>query len=184
MNSMMMNQGTSEFFFLGEGSEFNLNDNDLIKLIPYGVQMTPDGQRPILLLKDEKGEVTLPVPLNPLEAGITLTQSNKSIAPLTPHKVTEMLMAGLNLSFESCLFVEIKGALQYVQLNIKGNPDLKFIKVRADEAMSFCLHFNIPFYASKDFIGRSRVLSQENGIKLQQVQQNPELMTRQHKYVM
>ncbi len=156
----------------------------MIKLIPYGIQIAPDGHRPMLLLKDEKGELTLPVALNPLEAGVTLTQSNKSIAPVTPHKVTQILMEGLNLNFESCIFVELKGAHQYVRLNINGHPDLKFIKVRADEAMSFCLHFNVPMYASRNYIARSRVLTTDNRNKMQQIMENPDLLVKNHKYVM
>jgi len=174
-----------EFFFLGEGFEdAHLNDSDLIKLVPFGIQISPDGSRPILLLKDEKGELTLPVALNPLEAGVTLTQSNKSIAPVTPHKVTQVLMQGLNLNFESCLFIEIKGAHQYVRLNINGHPDLKFIKVRADEAMSFCLHFNIPMFASRAYIAKSRVLSSEMQHQAQNQISGPELMNKNHKYIM
>jgi hypothetical protein len=177
---------SSKFSFQDETFEedFNLNDQDLVKLIPYGVQLAPDGVRPMLLLKDEKGELTLPVALNPLEAGVTLTQSNKSIAPVTPHRVTEILMEGLNISPESCLFVEIRGSHQYVRLNIKGHPDLKFIKVRADEAMSFCLHFNVPIFATKSYIARSRVLVADTQGQAQGILANPQILTKNHKYMM
>ncbi len=177
--------GGSQFFFLGGTDELdNINENDLVKLIPYGIQISSDGSRPMMLLKDEKGELTLPVILNPLEAGVTLTQSNKSIVPVTPHKVTEILMEGLSLSFESCLFIELKGSQQYVRLNIKGHPDLKYIKVRADEAMSFCLHFKIPFYASRPYIAQSRILISEDQTKTQQALANSEVLSKQHKYMM
>jgi hypothetical protein len=176
---------SSNYLFQDDNFEdFNMNDRDLVKLVPYGVQLAPDGVRPMLLLKDEKGEFTLPVILNPLEAGITLTQSNKTIAPVTPHKVTEILMQGLNVSVESCLFIEIRGSHQYVRLNIQGSPDLKFIKVRADEAMSFCLHFNVPMYASKDYIARSRVLVADHQGQAQSLLANPQVLNKSHKYMM
>lgn len=172
-------QYQSDAFF-----EFNTNDQDLIKLIPFGVQLSADGLRPLLILKDEKGESTMPVTLNALEAGVALTQSNKNIAPTTPHRVTELLLESLNLKIESCVFIEIKGAYQYVQLKLSGHPTVKFIKVRADEAMSFCLHFNVPLFATKDFMARSRVLTAEQVGVAKGILANPEVLNKTHRYVM
>jgi bifunctional DNase/RNase len=150
-----------EFF---ERLPFSAKNRSWIKLLPYAVQMSADGRRPILILKDHSGTHSLPVPLNPLEAGIALTQSNKSIAPLSPHKVTESLLQSLKIQFSSCVFSEIKGSYQYVTLTMKkdkSKTEVGPLKVRADEAMSFCLHFNIPLYATQTFMDRSRTLAFE-----------------------
>jgi len=171
------------------------DDKKLIPLKPFGMQLSADGMRPMLLLKDASGELTLPVPLNPLEAGVTLTQSNKSITPTTPHRVTELLLEGLNLKVETCVFTEIKGLRQYVRLQIQSsipangemdlaNSSLKYLRVRAEEAMSFCLHFNVPMFATRNYIARSRTLSIELEGVTKGVQANPELMDKQHKFMM
>ena len=161
----------NEIFFDKEFFEklpFSERNNSWIRLSPYAVQMAPDGIRPILILKDKTGVHSLPVPLNPLEAGIALTQSNKTIAPLTPHRVTESLLQTLRVSVESCVFCEIKGSFQFVNLKLKEDlpksakkRNSPVLKVRADEAMSFCLHFNVPLYATEAFMERSRVLASE-----------------------
>jgi hypothetical protein len=132
---------------------------DLIRLIPFGLSLAPDMNRPLLLLKSETSDHTLPVALNPLEAGVALTQFNKSTVPVTPHKVSEVLLQSLDIKIEKCVFVEIKGHFQYVRLFLKGHPHMKSLKFRADEAMSLCLHLNVEFYATHEFMNASRALN-------------------------
>jgi len=178
-------ESQGQFVFpLQNGDEFQMDDRDLLKLIPFGIQLSADGMRPVLILKDEKAEHSMPVPLNPLEAGIALTQSNKTIAPATAHRVTEVLFEALNIKIQQCVFVELKGAYQYVHLILTGHPAVKLIKVRADEAMSLCLHLNVPIYATASFMARSRVLTSEMTGIMKGVVANPEIMAKTHKYVM
>ncbi len=135
------------------------HQKDLIRLEVYGISLNPDPQHPVLILKDSTGAFVLSVLINPLEAGVTLTQSNKSIAPVTPHRFVQELIKSLNIEIVQCVFVQIKGSHQYVRLYLKGHPDLSSIKLRADEVMSLVLHLNIPIYASRLFIEKSRVLN-------------------------
>jgi bifunctional DNase/RNase len=159
-------------------------DHELLRFIPFGLQLSADGMNPVLLLRDEKGELTLPVLLNQLEAGVALTQSNKTIAPVSPHRVTELLLQGLNLQVESCQFIEVKGSHLYVRLNILGHQDLKFFKIRADEAMSFCLHLNVPIFATRDFVNQAKVLNAQTEGVIEGIKNNPEVLMRHHKYMM
>ena len=174
-----------EFIFLSEHFEENkVGDDDLIKLVPYAISLTQDPNRPTLLMKDEKGEHTLPVALNPLEAGMTLSQVNKSRAPVTPHKVTEILLQSLEMKIERCVFEEIKGHHQYVRLFFENHPSYGSIKVRADEAMSLCLHLGVEFFATPSFMRRSRVMGAEIEDMNQNLAANPALLARTHEYLM
>ncbi|WP_413561495.1 bifunctional nuclease family protein [Bdellovibrio sp. HCB209] len=139
--------------------EETFHQEDLVRLFPYGLSVTGDVSRPFLLLKDEAHVHTLPVAVSPIEAGVTLSQSNKSIAESTPHKFTQLLMESLGIEIRQAVFVEIKGASQYVRLYLSGHPKTNSIKVRADEAMSLCLHLDTPIYATKNYIGRSKVMN-------------------------
>lgn len=170
---------TGEFFSLNP--EF---DKELIRFYPFGLQLSADGLNPVLLLRDEKGELTLPVLLNQLEAGVALTQANKTIAPVSPHRVTEVLLESLSLKIESCYFYEVKNSQLFVRLNLSGSSSVKFIKVRADEAMSLCLHMNVPLFATRGFVNQAKVLSTEAHGVMQGLKLNPEVLMKNHKYVM
>ncbi|MBO9667856.1 MAG: bifunctional nuclease family protein [Bdellovibrio sp.] len=152
----------SHIIFANEtGDEETFHQADLVQLFPYGLSVTTDVSRPFLLLKDEAHQYTLPVAVSPIEAGVALSQSNRSIAESTPHRFTQLLMASLDIEIKQAVFVEIKGANQYVRLYLSGHPKTNSIKLRADEAMSLCLHLGTPIFATKNFIGRSRVMNAE-----------------------
>jgi hypothetical protein len=159
-------------------------EKDLIRLRPYGLSVSTDFARPFLLLKDENHDYTLPVAINPLEAGVALTQANKSVAPTTPHRFTEVLLESLQMQIERCVFVEIKGHFQFVRLFLKNHPTQKTLKVRADEAMSLCLHLDIPIYASKEYIAKSRVMNAEMDGVSADIKAHPSIMQKNHPYVM
>lgn len=162
----------------------NESENELLKLNPVGLAVGPTISRPILILKDEKWGDSLPVPLHPLEAGVTLSQSSKNAPPATPHKILLQMLATLKISIEKSVFTEIKGSSLYVDLYLKGHPDLTLMKVKADEAMSLCLYLEVPLYASREFMAKSRnleaeMLEMEKGKHL-----NPKLFQRTHEYLM
>ena len=173
-----------EFF---ESLPFSARSQKWIRLSPFAVQMAADQARPLLVLKDKTGVHTLPVPLNALEAGVALTQSNPSIVPSSPHKVTEVLLQTLGLQFSSCVFAEIRGSYQFVRLNMKkhdqGKLETPSLKVRADEAMSFCLHLQIPIYATATFMERSRVLVSEVLENSRSLMAQPEIRDKAQRYI-
>lgn len=148
-------------FVEDQDGEETFHQDELVQLFPFGVSFGADSQRPFLLLKDASHEHTLPVAINALEAGVTLTQSNPLAVPASPHRFTGELMKSLAIEARQCVFVQIKGANQFVRVYLSGHPSVSSIRLRADEAMSLCLHLNIPIFASKAFIGRSKVLSAE-----------------------
>jgi len=160
------------------------HDRDLIQLHPYGLSFDGDPSRPFLLLKDETHEVTLPVAVNPLEAGVTLTQNNRNSEkrPLTPHKFSHWLLESLDIQIVRCVFVEIKGLFQYVRLYMVGHPKTNSVKLRADEAMSLCLLLNVPIFATRSFIGRSRVMATESGKNISEVKSSSDV--KSHSYYM
>lgn len=159
--SEMNNLTTKIIFSQPSQEEETFHQNDLVQLFPYGLSMTTDAARPFLLLKDAAHQYTLPVAVSPIDAGVALSQSNNSVIPSSPHRFTSLLMQSLGVEIKQAVFVEIKGSHQYVRLYMSGHPSTNSLKLRADEAMSLCLYLSVPLFATKNFIGRSRVMSAE-----------------------
>jgi uncharacterized protein len=134
---------------------------DLIELKPYGMSLHNDTTRPFLLLKDVTGQYTLPVGINQIEAGVTLIQSSNNQALGTPHTFSEKLLNSLDIKIERCIFVEIGGHHQYVRVYMVGHPRFQSLKLKAEDAMSLCLHLKVPFYATASFIQRSKTMTAE-----------------------
>lgn len=155
--------GTLTQFLFHQGLEENeaVTDEELIELVAYGLSVGHEMGQPVLILKAIKQDLTLPIPLNPLEAGITLAQSNKTIAPVSPHKATAALLKALGMQIDKCVFVEIKNSHQYVKLFVSGHPQVRSLKVKAEEVLSLCLYLEVPLYTTREFIARSRVMVAE-----------------------
>lgn len=157
---MVSDQLKADFLFNSRQDEkFNFDDDDLVELKPYGLSLTHEAARPFLILKDALGEHTLPVAVTQIEAGVALSQSSPTQMTTTPHAFLEKLIQSLDIKIERCVFIEIKGNHQYVRIFMTGHPRYQSIKVRADEAMSLCLHLKVPFYATKSFIQKSKIMS-------------------------
>jgi bifunctional DNase/RNase len=163
--------------------EHKISDENLIRLEVYGISLNHDPARPLLLLKDESQAHVLPVYLTPIEAGVTIQQSNQQMLPTTPHRVTELLLESLHMKIERCVFVELKERHQYVRLFFDGHPNQGSLKVRADEAMSLCLHLKIPIYATVKFMNKSRMMSAELEGIAQGLKITPTTLMKNHEYL-
>lgn len=160
-----------------------LTDQELIELSAYGLSVGPEMGQSVLILKAVDKDLTLPIPVNPLEAGITLAQSNKSIAPVSPHKATAALLKALSMQIEKCVFVEIKNSHQYVKLFISGHPQVRTLKVKAEDVLSLCLYLEVPLYTTREFIARSRVMVAEIDEQRRELLSNPGLVNKNHLYI-
>ena len=153
---------STHFIFAQESQEEEtFHQKDLVQLSPYGLSVNGDVNRPVLLLKDEAHIYTLPVVVSPIDAGVVLAQTNKTILESSPHRFTLVLLQSLGIEIKQAVFVEIKASSQYLRLYLSGHPSMSSIKLRADEAMSLCIYLDVPIFATKNFIGRSRVMNTE-----------------------
>ena len=180
-----MKQIKADFLFSKPQDErVDFVEKDLIELVPYGLSLSNDAERPFLILKDPTGEYMLPVGINQLEAGVTLTQSAVAALPVTLHRFSEEILNSLNIKLERCVFVEIKGVHQYVRIYMDGHPSYASLKFRADEVMSLCIHLKIPIFATKSYIARSKDMSAEIVGIAKGLADHPLTLIKPHQYLM
>lgn len=141
-------------------------EQEEVELLPSGISVSTSIARPVLVLKDRTGVEVLPVWMQPLDASVAMAELSHT-AGATPHSVTRKLLAMMTAEVVSCTFVDLVGHHQFVDINVavqdsaSENADQKVIKtlrVRADEAMSFCLQARAKFYCSRALMARCRDL--------------------------
>ena len=157
--------------------------SDWLELEPYGVTTSADSARPVMLFKVIGGEEILPVWLSPIDAGIAITQHNVKLAGHSPHDLTSKVLENLNVHLDTCLFTEVKGHHQYVELHFSGSRRLKSIATRADQAISFSLHAKARFYCRREYIQASRVMDAEMVGNQRDLQLNPKAGKNRHPYL-
>ncbi len=114
--------------------------------------------RPVMFFKDKEKKYVLPVWLSPVEAGIVLSENSQRMPQTSPHHLTAKIFDQLGISLTHCVFTELKGHYQYVNLHFEGNEKIKIIESRADQSISMCMNAKAKFYCKKSFIQESKVL--------------------------
>ncbi len=144
-----------------------------IEMFPFGVAMGANQMRPVMIFKDKEERRVLPVWLSHMDAGIAVAQSSPGSHQVTtsvsgsPHELSWFVLGTLGVALESCIFKKVTGHHQYVELNFKASAGkrlptkLQRLEARADDAISFCLRSGCKFFATFDYIEKSRVLEGE-----------------------
>jgi bifunctional DNase/RNase len=131
---------------------------ELLEVEPFGVTAAPDNSRPVMLFRVKGGEQVLPVWLSAIDAGIAITQHHVSQVGVSPHDLALKVFQALKLKLEQCIFVEVKGHHQFVELRFSGEKAPGPIQARADQAVSFSLQSRARFFATRACIRDSRVM--------------------------
>lgn len=163
----------------------------MIELFPHGISVTSNVSRPVFILKDRQSVEVLPVWIHPLDAGIALSELSQGAAA-SPHLVAMRLLELFDLRLESCVFTEIVGHHQFAEITFRNEAMEKRVRVRADEAMSFCLKAQAKFFSTKAFMARCRAIDAdisklEFNIQqghLPELQEELENSSKKHPYVM
>lgn len=138
-----------------------VSKTEWIEMFPYGLVVSPEQTRPVMIFKDKQQARVLPVWLSPVDAGVAVSQSGGQQTDASPHRLTTTVLQNLGIKLERCFFKEIKGHYQIVELHFSGDERVSKIEARADEAISFCLNQNTQFFATIEFMDRCRVLEGE-----------------------
>jgi len=166
-----------------------------IEIFPNTMSVSTNLGRPVLIFKDKSEIEVLPVWMHPLDAGLALAELSQGSAN-SPHAVTRKALQLAELRLERCAFTEIIGHHQFVELTFKTTGkttgDAKTLRVRADEAMSFCLQARARFVATSKFMAQCRSLDEDLARFEQSLVQGhePELLaeleksSKKHPYVM
>ncbi len=133
---------------------------DWVEMFPFGLAVGAEHMRPVMIFKDKAKKQVLPVCLSPIDAGIAVSQSAIE-ADSSPHDLSWSILKKIGIKLEKCFFKELKGHHQYVELKFTGHKDLECFEARADDAISFCLQAGCRFFATVEYIEKSRVLEGE-----------------------
>ncbi len=162
--------------------EHKISEENLIQLKVFGVSLHQQPDRPVLILKDETGEHALPVSLSPIETGVLVQQSHKGSVS-NPHRFAQLMLESMGIKIEKAVFESLKDHQQYVRLFLDGHPSHGSFQIKAEEAISLCLQLDVPLFATKKYIQKSRVMSAQSEGVLKNIATQPSILQRNHEYL-
>jgi hypothetical protein len=134
-----------------------------IELIPQGVVLGLMENRPMLLLRSITGDHTLPVWLNEVQTPVVLAEMGHNGGFDRAHGITLKIINRLGGTIDRCVFVELSGVHQFVEIHISQVGGATFVeRTRADEAMGLVLANKAKILATVEFIESCRSLQMDS----------------------
>lgn len=165
-----------------ENPKKNTVEQNWIELFPFGISLAY-GSRPVMIFKDEEEELTLPVWLNEMDAGLALAEADPNNTVDSPHFVTKKIMEEVGAELKECYFVEIIGHHQYVNLIFGGHRKLKSMRCRADQAMSLCVTSEARFFATQDYVDSCKIMDSALQVAAEELISQPGVEESTQKYL-
>ena len=142
-----------------------------IEMFVGGLVMDPTTQAPIVVLKDESGEVTLPIWIGVTEA-TSIASAIKQIAmarPLT-HDLFYDLLLQLGITVQRIVITELREATYFSELILGQGDKVLVLDARPSDAIAMALRASAPIYVAQGVLDQARVAfaSQEQGAQSQQ----------------
>ena len=164
-------------------AEMVKEDQLWIEVEPVSVTAGMDSSRPVMIFREVKGTATLPVWLSPLDAGIAIVQDHTRSPASSPHDLALKVFERVGLRLKKCFFTEMRGHHQFVKLEFEGGPQFAELELRADQAISFCLHAKAQFFSTRDFMGICRDQDAQMMDISHQMKRQPGLNRNPHPYL-
>lgn len=135
-----------------------------IEMFVGGLVMDPATQAPIVVLKDETGNVTLPIWIGITEA-TSIASAIKQISmarPLT-HDLFYDLLLQLGITVQRIVITELKESTYFAELILGQGDKVIVLDSRPSDAIAMALRASAPIYVTQQVLDQARVAFASQG---------------------
>jgi len=132
--------------------------NDLLPMFLEGVRIEMTTQKPIILLREEKGSRYLPIWIGPYEAtAIALEMAGIR----TPRPMTHDLIKTIFVTFGACIdkivVDDLKDNTFYATIFVTRGKDTYEIESRPSDAIAIAVRQKCPIYAAREVVNSAGI---------------------------
>jgi len=127
----------------------------LIEMHIKGLMIDPVTNMPIVILRDESGERTLPIWVGPVEANAIAMQV-ENIEPPRPmtHDLVRNLLFDLGATLTRVIIADLRDGTYYAYLQLDRDGDVLHIDARPSDALALALRTRAPVFVSTTVMDR------------------------------
>lgn len=128
----------------------------LVEMSIRGLMIDPVTNMPIVILRDEAGERTLPIWVGPMEANAIAMQV-ENVSPPRPmtHDLIRNLLSDLGATLARVMISDIKDGTFFAYLHLRRGDDDLFIDARPSDAIALSLRTKTPVFVDTLVMDRS-----------------------------
>ena len=129
-----------------------------IEMFVGGLVLDPNTQAPVVILKDESGEIALPIWIGVAEAtsiASAIKQVNMA-RPLTHDLMYEMIQE-LGARVQRIVITELKDSTYFAELVLSHGDKAMILDSRPSDAIGIALRASAPIYVARSVIEQAKV---------------------------
>ena len=131
----------------------------LVEMFIKGLMIDPVTNMPIVILRDEAGERTLPIWVGPVEANAIAMQV-ENVAPPRPmtHDLVRNLLADLGATLTRVVISDLRDSTYFAYLQLSRDGDVLFVDARPSDALALSLRSKAPVFVETSVMDRSSAI--------------------------
>ncbi len=129
-----------------------------VEMFVGGLVLDPATQAPIVVLKDESGQVTLPIWIGIAEA-TSIASAIKQVSmarPLT-HDLFYELLLELGITVQRIVITELKDSTYFAELILGQGDRVLVLDARPSDAIAMALRATAPIYVAQAVLDQARI---------------------------
>ncbi len=134
-----------------------------VEMFVGGLVIDPATQAPIVVLKDETGEITLPIWIGIPEA-TSIASAIKQVAmsrPLT-HDLFFDLLLEVGVTVQRVVITELRESTYYAELVLGQGDRVMVLDARPSDAIAMALRASAPIYVTQAVLDQAKIAFGEN----------------------
>ncbi len=132
-----------------------------IEMFVGGLLLDKNTQAPVVVLKDEKGTITLPIWIGIAEATSIASAINQiSMARPLTHDLMNEVFGQLSVSVQRVIITELKESTYFAELVLSVGDKVLMFDSRPSDAIAIALRASAPIFVSQQVLEQAKVTFQ------------------------
>lgn len=147
---------------------YKMGNESAVEMFVGGLVLDPATQAPIVVLKDESGQITLPIWIGIAEA-TSIASAIKQVSmarPLT-HDLFYELLLELGITVQRIVITELKDSTYFAELILGQGDKVLVLDARPSDAIAMALRATAPIYVAQAVLDQARIAFANQGSEAQ-----------------
>ena len=131
----------------------------LIEMFIKGVMIDPVTNMPIIILRDETADRTLPIWVGPVEANAIALQIENIAAPRPmTHDLLRQLATSLGASITRVVITDLRDGTFFAYIQLDRAGDVVYVDARPSDALALSLRSRAPIFVETSVLDQARTV--------------------------
>lgn len=135
-----------------------VDDDTAIEMFVGGLVLDPNTQAPVVVLKDEEGEIHLPIWIGIAEAtSIASAIKDLNMARPLTHDLMTDIFSELGVRVQRVVITELKDSTYYAELILSSGDKALIMDARPSDAIGIALRASAPIFVAKQVLDQAQI---------------------------